>query len=146
MVINLQFFGGRGSSSGMAKSSGGGKQARIVEGITGSAFSTYYEVSGESKNTIWIENTSRPHAIIRTEKATIQMTGDRKDKYALLDEVNTAVVHLSGVAKDNPKREITKLNKQLKDIRNIGFDIPRIAVGHDETVAYVKRKLFTREY
>lgn len=146
MVIkyDLQFFGGRGGASGFVKSKVA--QVREVEGIKGSVFSTYSETTKESKNSIWIENTNRPHAIIKTEKGEMHIQGDKKDKYFLLDKVNTAVVHLSGVEKGDPKREITKLNKQLKNIRDLGFDIPRITVGHDETIAYVKRKLFTREY
>ena len=144
MVMNLQYFGGRGSSSGFKKNNM--PQVRKIDGITGSVFSTYSETSKESKNSIWIENTSRPHAIIKTEKGVIQVQGNKKDKYSLLDKVNTAVVYLSGIGKDNPKREVTKLNKQLKTIRDLGFDIPRITVGDYETIAYVKRNLFTRQY
>ena len=144
MKINLQFFGGRGSSSGLTNKNM--PQVRKIDGITGSVFSTYSETSKESKNSIWIENTSRPHANIKTEKGEMHLQGNKKDKYSLLDKVNTAVVHISGVEKDNPKREVTKLNKQLKTIRDLGFDIPRITVGYDETIAYVKRNLFTRQY
>lgn len=144
MRYNLQFFGGRGASAGIGKSKVA--QVREVDGIKGSVFSTYSETTKESQNSIWIENTNRPHGIIKTSKGEIHLQGDKKDKYSLLDKVNTAIVHLSGVGKDNPKREITRLNKQLKNIRDLGFDVPRITVGHDETIAYVKRKLFTRKY
>ena len=64
----------------------------------------------------------------------------------MLDNVNTAVVHLSGVDRGNPTREITKLNKQLGEIRSRGFDVQRISVGEFESVAYIKRKLFTRSF
>ena len=137
-------MGGRGGASGLAPQPT--KNVRKVDGIRGSVFSTYSEVVKESPNTIWIANTNRPHASIKYDGKVIQMTGDKKDKFGLLDKVNTAVVHLSGVSKDDPKREVNNLNKQLNEIRAIGFDIPRINVSSDETIAYVKRKLFTRQF
>lgn len=135
-------MGGRGGSSGMTQKS----NVRRVDGIRGSVFSTYAEVSKESPNTIWIANTNRPHAVVKTERGEMHLQGDKRDKYGLLDNVNTAVVHLSGIDSGDPKREVTRLNKQLSEIRNLGFDIPRINVSRDETLAYVKRKLFTRRY
>lgn len=144
MVMDLQYFGGRGSTSGLNQTKT--VYVRKVEGVTGSVFSTYSDTFKESKNSIWIENTNRPHGVIKTSKGEMHLQGDKKDKYSLLDKVNTAIVHLSGVGKDNPKREITRLNKQLKNIRDLGFDVPRITVGHDETIAYVKRNLSTRQY
>lgn len=108
-------------------------------------FSTYSEVKKESKNTIWTENTNRPHAVIHTDKGEMHLIG-KKDKYKLLDNVNTAVVHLSGIGRGDSKRDVNKLNKQLNEIKTLGFDIPRISVENDETIAYIKRKLFTRRY
>lgn len=137
-------MGGRGRASGLAQQPT--KNVRTVEGIRGSVFSTYSEVTKESPNTIWIANTNRPHAQIKHDGKVIQMQGDKKDRFGLLDKVNTAVVHLSGISKGDPKREVTTLNKQLNEIRAIGFDIPRINVASDETIAYVKRKLFTRQF
>lgn len=122
------------------------KNVRKVEGIRGSVFSAYSEVTKSSKNTIWIENTNRPHAVIRTDKGELHLTGNKKDKYKLLDNVNTAVVHLSGIDRGDSKRDINRLNKQLNEIKTLGFDVPRINVGTDETIAYIKRKLFTRRY
>lgn len=109
-------------------------------------FSAYSEVTKESKNTIWIENTNRPHAVIHTDKGEMHLTGNKKDKYALLNNVNTAVVHLSGIDRGDSKRDVNRLNKQLNEIKSLGFDVPRINVGNDETIAYIKRKLFTRRY
>lgn len=114
--------------------------------MRGSVFSTYAEVVKESANTVWIANTNRPHAIIKTENGKMHLQGDKRDKYSLLDRVNTAVVHLSGIDPGDSKREVDRLNKQLSEIKSLGFDVPRINVSKDETVAYVKRKLFTRRY
>lgn len=74
------------------------------------------------------------------------MKGSKGDRYGLLENVNTAVVHLSGVDKGTPKREVSKLNKQLGEIRARGFDVQRISVGEYESVAYIKRKLFTKSF
>ena len=124
------------------------KQIRVVNGVDiGSRlFGEYSEVTKLSQNTIWIENTSRPHAVLKNKNRTVQIQGDKKDKYGLLDNVNTAIVHLSGIDKSTPKREVTKLNKQLSAIRSMDFDVQRINVGDFETIAYIKRKLFTREF
>lgn len=53
---------------------------------------------------------------------------------------------MGGVDRSEPKREITRLNKQLFEIRSRGFDVQRISVGEYESVAYIKRKLFTRAF
>ena len=135
-------MGGRGGSSGITSKT----NARKVDGIRGSVFSTFSEVKKESPNTIWIANTNRPHALIKDGKREMHLQGDKRNKYGLLDSVNTAVVHLSGIDSGNPKREVNRLNKQLSEIKSLGFDVPRINVGTDETVAYVKRKLATRRY
>lgn len=144
MVMDLQFFGGRGASSGIGSKPA--KNVRTVDGIRGSVFSTFSDVSSSSQNTIWIENTSRPHAMLKFDNKTIQVKGSKKEKYGLLDKVNTAVVYLSGISEGNPTREVNRLNKHLNEIRALGFDIPKINVGRDETIAYVKRILFTRQY
>ena len=135
-------MGGRGGSSGISPIS----SVRKVEGIRGSVFSTFSEVAKKSPNTIWIANTNRPHALFKDGKKELHLQGDKRNKYGLLDHVNTAVVHLSGIDSGDAKREVSRLNKQLSEIKSLGFDIPRINVSRDETVAYVKRKLATRRY
>lgn len=135
-------MGGRGGSSGLTPKS----SVRKVEGIRGSVFSAFLEVTKQSPNTIWIANTNRPHALIKDGKKEMHLQGDKRNKYGLLDNVNTAVVHLSGIDSGDSKREVNRLNKQLSEIRSLGFDVPRINIGRDETVAYVKRKLATRRY
>lgn len=135
-------MGGRGGASGITPKS----SARKVEGIRGSVFSTFSEVTKESPNTIWIANTNRPHALLKDGKKELHLQGDKRNKYGLLDNVNAAVVHLSGIDSGDAKREVSKLNKQLSEIKSLGFDVPRISIGRDETVAYIKRKLATRRY
>lgn len=139
-------MGGRGSSGGskIEKS----KDVRTVHGVSVSErlFAKESDISKMSPNTIWIENTSNPHAILRNSLGSTQIRGDKKDKYGLLENVNTAVVHISGVDRSEPKREVTRLNKQLSEIRSRGFDVQRISVGEYESVAYIKRKLFTRAF
>lgn len=135
-------MGGRGGSSGIAPKS----NVRKVDGIRESVFSTFSEVKKESPNTVWIANTNRPHALIKDGKKEMHLQGDKRNKYGLLDSVNSAVVHLSGIDSGDSKREVSRLNKQLSEIKSLGFDVPRINVGTDETVAYVKRKLATRRY
>nr|DAI02392.1 MAG TPA: hypothetical protein [Bacteriophage sp.] len=76
----------------------------------------------------------------------MHLQGDKRNKYGLLDNVNAAVVHLSGIDSGDSKREVSRLNKQLSEIKSLGFDVPRVNVGRDETVVYVKRKLATRRY
>jgi hypothetical protein len=135
-------LGGRGGSSGITSKSG----VRKVDGIRGSVFSTFSEVTKQSQNTIWIANTNRPHALIKDGKKEMHLQGDKRNKYGLLDNVNAAVVHLSGIDSGDSKREVSRLNKQLSEIKSLGFDVPRVNVGRDETVVYVKRKLATRRY
>lgn len=139
--------GAGGSNFGGEKKRAGGN-VRMVKGVSVGErlFATESEVARMSPNTIWAENTNTPHAVLKNSQGTTQVRGDRKDKYGLLEHVNTAVVHVSGVDRGNPTREITKLNKQLGEIRSRGFDVQRISVGEFESVVYVKRKLFTREF
>lgn len=143
-------MGGRGSSGGSSKSASKSttKNVRKVSGVSvgENLFSTYSEVSKLSKNTIWIDNVKRPHGVFKADGKEIHLTGDKKDKYGLLDKVNTAVVHTVGISSDSTKREITALNKRLKEFRDIGFDIQRINVSRDESIVYIKRKLFTRRF
>jgi len=86
-------------------------------------FARENDVAKLSQNTIWIENTSTPHAVLKNSQGTVQVQGNKKDKYGILENVNTAVVHLSGVDRSTPTREVTKLNKQLNEIRSRGFDV-----------------------
>lgn len=104
------------------------------------------DVSKLSKNTIWIDNTSRPFASIKTDRGEVQINGDKKDKYGLLEKVNTAVVHTVGISSDSPAREVSALNRRLSEFRSLGFDVQRINVGRDESLVYIKRKLFTKEF
>lgn len=122
-------MGGRGGSGIAAEHRG--ENVRKVPGISigERLFAQESEVARLSQNTVWVENTNTPHAVLKNRQGTTQVRGDKKDKYGLLEHVNTAVVHLSGVDRSNPTREITKLNKQLVEIRSRGFDVQRISVG-----------------
>ncbi len=135
--------GGAGGGIGATKNN-----VRIVQGVSvGSRlFAKESDVAKLSQNTVWIENTNTPHAVLKNSRGSVQVKGDKKDKYGLLENVNTAIVHLSGVDRSTPKREVTRLNKQLREIRSRGFDVQRISVGEFESVAYIKRKLFTRGF
>ena len=139
-------MGGRGGNGGAVSNKGG--SVRMVKGVSigQRLFATEADVLKMSPNTIWVENTNTPHALLRNSSGTVQIKGDKKDKYGLLENVNTAVVHISGVDRSEPTREITKLNKALSEIRSRGFDVQRISVGEYESVAYIKRRLFTRAF
>lgn len=142
-------MGGRGGAGGVSSNAARrNMNARKVPGVSVGErlFAQESEVAKLSVNTVWIENTNTPHAVLKNSQGTVQIRGEKRDKYGLLDNVNTAVVHLSGVDRGNPTREITKLNKQLGEIRSRGFDVQRISVGEFESVAYIKRKLFTRSF
>lgn len=142
-------MGGRGGAGGVNSNvTRRSTSARKVPGVSVGErlFAQESEVAKLSVNTVWVENTNTPHAVLKNSQGTVQIRGEKKDKYGLLDNVNTAVVHLSGVDRGNPTREITKLNKQLGEIRSRGFDVQRISVGEFESVAYIKRKLFTRSF
>ena len=138
-------MGGRGGAGGIAATK---NNVRTVQGVSvGSRlFARENDVAKLSQNTVWIENTNRPHAVLKNSQGTVQVQGDKKDKYGILENVNTAVVHLSGIDRSAATREVTKLNKQLNEIRSRGFDVQRISVGEYESVAYIKRKLFTRAF
>lgn len=139
-------MGGRGGSGRIQERPRNG--ARMVPGVSVGErlFATESEVAKMSQNTIWVENTNTPHALLKNSRGSVQIQGSKKDKYGLLENVNTAVVHLSGVDRSNPHREVTKLNKQLGEIRSRGFDVQRISVGEYESVAYIKRKLFSKSF
>ena len=139
-------MGGRGGAGGGSVTTK--NNVRTVQGVSvGSRlFAKESDVAKLSQNTVWLENTSTPHALLRNSQGAVQVKGDKRDKYGILENVNTAVVHLSGVDKSNPTREVAKLNKQLGEIRSRGFDVQRISVGEFESVAYIKRKLFTRSF
>ena len=139
-------MGGRGGAGGGGATTK--NNVRTVQGVSvGSRlFAKESDVAKLSQNTVWLENTSNPHALLKNSQGEVHVKGDKRDKYRILENVNTAVVHLSGVDKSNPAREVTKLNKQLGEIRSRGFDVQRISVGEFESVAYIKRKLFTRSF
>lgn len=146
-------MGGRGGSGGAAAGAAarkgkGTNPVRTVNGLSMGErlFAAESDVSKMSPNTIWMENTNTPHALLKNSTGTAQVRGSKRDKYSLLEHVNTAVVHLSGIDRGDPKREVTKLNKQLSEIRSRGFDVQRISVGELESVAYIKRKLFSRGF
>ena len=72
-------MGGRGSSGGskIEKS----KDVRTVHGVSVSErlFAKESDISKMSPNTIWIENTSNPHAILRNSLGSTQIRGNKKD-------------------------------------------------------------------
>lgn len=138
-------MGGRGSAGGIGVAK---NNVRTVHGLSvGSRlFAKESDVAKLSQNTVWIENTSTPHAVLKNSQGVVQVRGSKKDKYGILENVNTAVVHLSGVERSTPVREVAKLNKQLGEIRSRGFDVQRISVGEYESVVYIKRKLFTKAF
>lgn len=139
-------MGSRGASGSAltAKTNG----ARLVAGVSigQRLFAKASDVAKMSPNVIWAFNTNTPHALLKNSSGTTQIRGDKKDRYSLLEHVNTAIIHLSGVDRSEPKREVTVLNKQLSEIRSRGFDVQRISVGEYESIAYIKRKLFTRSF
>ncbi len=73
--------------------------------------------------------------------------GEKKDKLALLNSVNTAIVHTRGIDHNNySKREVTRLNQTITEIKKLGFDTPSTYVSGDETLIYAKRKRFTKKF
>lgn len=96
-------MGGRGSAGGVPAAAN--PNVRTVQGISVDPrlFAKESDVAKLSKNTIWIENTNTPHAVLKNSQGTVQMKGSKGDRYGLLENVNTAVVHLSGVDKGTPK-------------------------------------------
>lgn len=137
-------MGGRGASSGIAKTATA-KNVRKIEGVTG-YFTDYRDVSSSSPNTIWIGNTSNPHASLNNSEKSLHIKGNKKEPFALLENVNTAKVVLRAVGENNPTRDVNRLNREIKEIKSYGFDVPKIYAGRDETVLYVKRKLFTKSF
>lgn len=132
-------MGGRGSA--------GGKGAIVnqVSGIKGSVQTTWKEVSSSSPNDIWAN--SKPHAVLKNEQGTVQVKGEKADRYALLNSVNTAVVHIDGIDTKNPStRDISKINKSISEIKSMGFDTPLINISFSETVIFAKRKRFTKKF
>lgn len=141
-------MGGRGgASSAAAKGGGNSPKIKTIDGIKGSLFSTWADVNKSSLNHIWAEDVYRPHALLKNDSGSLMISGDKKDKFGLLNNVNTAVIHLRGIDPDNYKnREVNRLNNNLKEIKRIGFDIPKISVSRNETIIYAKRYRFTKEF
>lgn len=128
----------------MAGGSGGGGAASSkinrIQGVNGTSFTTYSEISGKSPNTIWAEDTSRPHAVFSNEQGSVRVSGEKTDRFALVNSVNTAVVHIKHIDPDNyNKRDVTRLNKTIELIKNMGYDTPLAYTDKTETLIYVKR-------
>lgn len=143
-------MGGRGSTSGVTAKSNirTGKNDRItkIDGVKGAAFSSWNDVNSSSKNSIWTDG-SVHGSFHNPDGGTVHVRGDKKDKFALLNSVNTAVVHTKGVDPNNyTKREVTALNKTISEIKKMGFDTPKIYSSWDETIIYAKRKRFTKKF
>ena len=62
-----------------------------INGVKGSAATTWEDVSNSSPNTLWVDGKT-PHALLKNEKGSVRVKGDKNDRYALLNAVNTAVV------------------------------------------------------
>lgn len=118
----------------------------LINGVEGAAFSSWSEVSKSSKNIIWTDG--NVHALFTIpDGGSIQVKGDKKDKFALLNSVNTAIIHTRGINPNNyTKREVTKLNKTISEIKKMGFDTPKINCSRDETLIYAKRNRFTKAF
>lgn len=165
-------MGGRGSSSGKAGGGGGAKMSikemlekgmtkdeiiaerkrqglfkepkvNKIEGVKGSVATSWKDVDDSSLNHLY--NTGA--ILLKNEKGSVLVNGNKKDRFGNLELVNTAVVHLNGIDPQNyTKREVTRINKQLQAIRSMGFDTPKISVDFNEIVVYAKRKLFTKNF
>ena len=132
-------MGGRGGSSGIVA------KGNQVVGISGAVQTNWKDVSNSSPNDIWA--TSKPHAVLRNEQGTVQVKGEKSDRYALLNSVNTAVVHIDGIDTKNPSaRDISKINQSISEIKSMGFDTPLINISYSETVIFAKRKRFTKNF
>lgn len=144
-------MGGRGSSSGAAARGGGGgvknssQNIKTIEGVKGTVFTSLADVLGSSPNTIWLDTGKRSHAVFSDGKRELAVKGDKNKDFSLLDNVNTGVVYLREANSGNT-REVNRLNSSLKTIRDMGFDTPKIFSGRYETIVYVKRLRFTREW
>lgn len=118
-----------------------------VPGVKGAVASTWEDVSNSSPNTLWVEG--NVHAVLKNERGTVRIKGEKKDKYAILNSVNTAVIHIPSVSMNEnfTKRDSTKINKELKAIKDYGFDTPKIATNRTgEVIVYAKRKRFTKDF
>lgn len=116
---------------------------RKIEGVRGSVADTWEAVQSSSPNEIFASGS----ATLSNDRGTVRVRGDKKDRFGVLNGVNTAVVHLDGVSGSPTKREVAKINKQLKQIRDMGFDTPLIATNKSgETIVYAKRQRFTKNF
>ena len=138
-----------GSLSAGGSGGGGVPSSKInrIQGVNGTSFTTYSEISGKSPNTIWAEDTSRPHAVFSNEQGSVRVSGEKTDRFALVNSVNTAVVHIKHIDPDNyNKRDVTRLNKTIELIKSMGYDTPLAYTDKTETLIYVKRNRFTKNF
>lgn len=136
--------GGGGSTGGKASS---GQRVNKIDGVNGTTFTSYQDIMSKSKNTIWAEDTARPHGIFENERGSVSVSGDKKDRFALINSVNTAIVHVRHISPDSyTKRDVTKLNNTIKTIKNMGYDTPLTYTDNSETLIYVKRNRFTKNF
>lgn len=134
------FGGGSASTPNVAK-------VNKIDGVNGTTFTSYQDIMSKSKNTIWAEDTARPHGIFENERGSVSVSGDKKDRFALINSVNTAIVHVKHISPNSyTKRDVTKLNSTIKTIKNMGYDTPLTYTDNSETLIYVKRNRFTKNF
>jgi len=136
-------MGGRGSSSGAGKSSSAKSKSTSpsIKGVEGVVFSEYTSVASQSDNTLWAESTSVPHALVKIGGGSVNVTGEKKDKFGLLKNLDSAIVHLNGIDPGNyTDREVKRLNSSLNSIRNMGFETTKINASWSSTIVAVKKR------
>lgn len=138
---------GSGGGGGSASTPNVEAKVNKIDGVNGTVFTSYQDIMSKSKNTIWAEDTARPHGIFENERGNVSVSGDKKDRFALIDSVNTAIVHVKHISPNGyTKRDVTKLNSTIKTIKNMGYDTPLAYTDNTETLIYVKRHRFTKEF
>lgn len=136
-------MGGRGSSSGVGKgSSAKNKSTSLsIKGVEGVVFSEYSSVVSQSANTLWAESTSVPHALVKIGGGSVNVTGEKKDKFGLLKNLDSAIVHLNGIDPINhTDREVKRLNSSLDSIRKMGFETTELNASWNNTIVSVKKR------
>lgn len=140
-------MGGGGSASGTSTMKNSQPKINKIDGISGTTFTSYQDIMSKSNNTIWAEDTARPHAVFSNDQGSVRVQGDKSDRFALLNSVNTAIVHVRHISPDNySKRDVTRLNSTIKTIKNMGYDTPLTYTDNSETLIYVKRNRFTKNF